>query len=215
MTDINIMGTDMCDTVLYLTRLLTYTGRKVFIRDYTRERRMRSAVPDVKGIDPAEDIIDYAGTGYTYSRASSGQYDTCIRLYDYDRLPDNEEALTIIIASESKAVSDALNSSDWSDFTDAGTRIILFVKQYTGAVRKQFDELIKNAKIKDVFPVPQNAHDQKCAVIAEHNNTYTFNNISAKYQESLIDMLRILRQDMNLSLKDAETIFKKASKGGK
>ncbi len=215
MTDINIMGTDMCDTVLYLARLLTFTGKKVFIRDYTREKRMRSAVPEIKGIDPAEDIIDYAGTGYTYSRVSAENYDTCIKLYDYDRLPDNEEGITLIIASESKAVSDALNETDWTDFLEAGTRIILLVKQYTGAVRKQFDELIKNAKIKDVFAVPQNAHDQKCAVIAEHNDKYIFTNISAKYQESLIDILRILRSDLGMSLKEAENVFKKAAKGGK
>ncbi len=215
MTDINIMGTDMCDTVLYLARLLAYTGKKTFIRDYTREKRMRSAVPEVKGINPGEDIIDYAGIGYTYSRVSAEQYDTCISLYDYDRLPDNEEGITLIIASESKAVSDALNETDWTDFLEAGTRILLLVKQYTGAVRKQFDELIKNAKIKDVFAVPQNAHDQKCAVIAEHNDKYVFTNISAKYQECLIDILRILRSDLGMSLKEAENLFKKAAKGGK
>jgi hypothetical protein len=213
--DINIVGTWMNDTVLYLARIFGACGGTVLIRDYTRDKLLSACVPKVKGVDPGEVILDYAGVGYTYSRNSSEKYDTCIRLYDYNRLPDNEENFTLIIADESKAVSDALNSMDWSDFTDAGTKIALLIKYYTGVVRKQYDELMKKAAIKDAFVIPMNPHDMKCAVLTEFNDSFTFNSISAKYQESLIDILRLIRSDLGLSLKDAEKIFAKAAKGGK
>lgn len=214
--DINVMGVWMNDTVLYLARMLETSGGSVLIRDYTRNKELAHCVPSVKGIDPAETILDYAGIGYTYSGSSSERYDTCIRLYDYDRLPDSEDCFTLVIADESKIVCDTLTDMDWSDFTDAGTKLALMVKYYSGAVRKQFDDFLKKTAIKDsVFAIPMNAHDYKCAVLAEYNDNFIFTNISAKYQEALIDITRLIRSDLDLSLKEAENIFKKASKGGK
>ncbi len=214
MLDINIMGVQMNDTVLYLSRILNKLSKgSVIIRDYTRNHELYSCVPAVAGIDPAEDIIDYAGIGYTFSNATSEKYDTCIRLYDIDRMPDYEDATTLIIADESKRVSDALNAMDWSDFLDEGTKIMLLVKHYTGVVRKQYDPLVKNANIKHKFQIPMNAHDVKCGILAEHNEKYVFNSISTQFQEALMDITRVIRSDLEMTIKESEKLFKEVSKG--
>lgn len=214
MLDINIMGVQMNDTVLYLSRILDRLSKgSVVIRDYTKNHELYSCIPYVAGIDPAEDIIDYAGVGYTFSNATSEKYDTCIRLYDVDRMPDYEDATTLIIADESKRVSDILNSVDWSDFTDENTEILLLVKHYTGVIRKQYEPLVKNAHIKSRFQIPMNAHDVKCGILAEHNEKFVFNTISTQFQEALMDITRIIRKDLGMTIKDSEKIFKEVSKG--
>lgn len=212
--DVNIIGKWMNDTVLYLARILGACGSSVLIRDYTRDKLLAACMPKVKGIDPGEDVLDYAGIGYTYSRNSSEKYDTCIRLYDYNRLPDNEENLTLVIADESKAVADALNSMDWSDFTDAGTKVVLLVKYYTGTVRNQFAQLEKNAGIKKSFGIPLNKQDMKCAILAENNDSFVFTGITDDYKEFFYDFIRIV-SDSDMSEKEAKKIFEKAAKGGK
>lgn len=215
MLDINIMGVQMNDVVLYLSRILKKLskGGGVIIRDYTRCHELFCCIPCTDGIDPAEDIIDYAGVGYTFSNATEEKYDTCIRLYDVDRMPDYEDAVTLIVTDESKRAADALNTMDWTEFTDEGTEIMLLVKNYTGVIRKQFEPLAANAKIKNRFRIPMNAHDVKCMVLAEHNTKYVFNLVSTQLQEALIDITRIIRKDLELSLKETEKIFRETAKG--
>lgn len=213
--DINIIGTWMNDTVLYLARILGEAGGSVLIRDYTRDHQLSCCVPSIRGIDPSEEIIDYSGIGYTFSRSSSEKYDTTVRLYDFDRLPDNEEYFTLIIADESKMVSDTLNAMDWSDFTERGTQVVLLVKYYTGVVRKQFEMLKKNAGIKKVWEIPLDSQNMKCAMLAEHNDVFIFTGITTHYREALEDLIRLMRPDLGLSQKEAEVLVKKAAKGGK
>lgn len=214
MLDINIMGVQMNDTVLYLSRIIARLSKGgVIIRDYTKCHDLYPCIPHVAGINPAEDIIDYAGVGYTFSNATSENYATCIRLYDVDRMPDYENAVTLIVTDECRRATDALNTMDWSDFLEEGTDIMLFVKNYTGVIRKQFDPLIRNAKIKNVFRIPMNAHDVRCGVLAEHNGKYIFSTVSTQYQEALIDITRIIRKDLDLSLRETEKLFREVSKG--
>lgn len=214
MFDVNIMGVQMNDTVLYLSRILGRLSRgSVIIRDYTRTHELYYCMPAVDGIDPSDDIVDYAGVGYTFSNATSEKYDTCIRLYDVDRMPDYEDAATLIVADESRRASDILNGMDWSDFIEEGTDIMLLVRHYTGVIRKQYAPLIKNAAIKKVFRIGMNAHDVKCGVLAEHNEKYVFNTISTQFQEALIDITMVLRKDLGMSLRETEKLFREVSKG--
>lgn len=214
--DINIMGVKMNDTVLYLARMLQTAGGSILIRDYTRLRELSYCIPSLKGLNPANDIVDYAGIGYTYSSSSSERYDTCIRLYDFDRVPDYEDCLTLVIADESRMVCEKLTEIDWSDFLDAGTKIVLLIKDYIGTVRKQYDDFMKNAGISNAFAIKcDRDHDWKCAILAEYNDNFIFTNISNSYKEALRNVFRIIRSDLKLSDKETEKLFDKAAKGGK
>ena len=214
MTDLNIVGKDVNDTVLYLSRILDRMGNGVLIRDYTSDHRLSICVPIPAGISPAEEIIDYAGVGYTFSRQSSEGFDTVIRIYDYDRLPDSEDGVTLIIADETKAVAETLKELEWDEFKDEGN-VLLMVKNYTGVVRKQFEPLIDKAGIKKTFPIPLNDHDVKCAILAEYQDTVVFQHLSPVYAEALMDICREVRKDKNYSIKDVEKIYKEAAKGAR
>lgn len=217
MKDINIVGCCFNDTVLYLARILRCLERKLIIRDMTRSHCFLSSVPDIRGLDPRREVIDYLGAGYTFGDRNGrfgeegSRYDTCIRLYDSDMLPDYHSD-TIIITDETKLSVDRLSSLCWEKDEKSEYTTVLFIRNYTGAVRSQFDELIKKTSAEKVYPIPVSVSDTKCSVLAEYKDDFRFSTISAAYREALLETLISVCRDT--SLKELQRAFRQAEKGG-
>lgn len=218
MTEINIVGTCYNDLVLYLCRILKCLNRKLLIRDMTRRHEFFSSVPQIQGVDPRNEVLDYLGISYTFGERN-GRYllekeeeiDTVIRLYDSDMLPDYC-CSTIIVTDESKQPVDQLSQLEWERISTENCFNALVIRNYTGAVRSQFDGLIKKAGVKKVFPIPISSSDVKCGILAEHKDVYRFTSISTVFREALTDIAASVSP--KISVKELQKAYRQAEKGG-
>ena len=210
--EINVIGCDYTDTVLYLIRVLECMGKRPLIRDMTREHRLYAAVPHLEELDPVRDIIDYAGTGYTYSMNISDDYDTYIRLYDSDMLPFVKGA-TIVITGENRQSIDRLCALNWQKYCGDGRNICFVIKNYTGCISKRLDELVRLADIKKVFPIPVNKRDFRIGILAEYKGKYKFSGLSNAYRDALFGILSTIFPE--LDSRETEVFVNKAAKGGR
>lgn len=219
MRDISIVGKNYNDTVLYLAEIIKRLEKKPVIRDMTRKHEFYSAITRIDGIDPSVSVIDYHGIGYTFGerngRIHDGEEDYLqyIRLYDYDMLPPEGDNI-LIITNEEKCAADCLNSmflnSRHSSNTTEGARVLFMLKDYTGVIKGQFNELIAVAE-RGYF-IPYNIQNAKCAILAEYKAIFSFNRISNSYKDALRDIIACFFSD--IEERKRVMAIKAAMKGG-
>lgn len=208
--DVNLIGSNFNDTVLYLVRILQKLGKRVLIRDITGHHSMYSAINEIEGANPGRHIIDYSGVGYTFSLTETDDYDLTIRLYDADMYPFTA-GTTLIVTDESKKPADELEHQKWEMLLQDGREIALVVKNYTGACDGQFKDIIRKAGIKNVYPIPLNVKDAKLGVLAEYRDNYTFKGLSNSYKDALSGMVSLILTGKNRS--DIDIAIREAGKG--
>lgn len=206
-TEVNLIGSNFNDTVLYLVRILQKLGKRVLIRDITGNHCMYNAISEIAGANPGRQIIDYSGVGYTFSLSETDDYDLTIRLYDADMYPFIS-GTTIIVTDESKKSADELYQQKWEMLTRDGRKIALVVKNYTGACEGQFKGIIRKAGIKNVYPIPLNLKDARIGVLAEYRDNYSFKGLSNSYKDALSGVVSLIlteksRLDIDNAIKDA------------
>lgn len=205
-----MVGNEYSDTVLYLGRILQCMGDRVLVVDLTGGISMYYCIPHIDNIDPVSGIIDYRGLGYTACREYTRlerlrEYSTVIRLYDIDMLPDTT-GRTIIITDEHKLNVDTLNALGWTKpIPDGGARSrrysdteharYLVIRNFTGTIRNQFNELMVSAGIRRMFEIPMSVRDERCAILAMYKNEYRFAGLSRDYVSALIGIMTELRPD--------------------
>lgn len=208
---INMVGNEYCDTILYLARILQCLGDKVLISDNTVGIPLYFCIPHIDDVDPVSGIVDYRGMGYTACHEPERleryeEFSTVIKLLDIGDLP-KAKGKTIIITDERKLNVDTLNSLGWTKpigYETGDNRIIhgrsgairyLVVRNFTGAIRNQFDQLMASADIRRMFEIPVSSRDEKCAILAMYKDTYRFVGLSSDYVSALIGIMGELRPE--------------------
>ena len=211
---INITGREYNDTVLYISAVFMRLGKNVLIRDMTRKHELYSAVPHIGGITPNEGIIDYRGLGYTFGERNGrcavyeSDYNVLIRLYDADMDPENSD-YTIYVSDELKSTADGINKQRCS--ASAGS--FLIIRNYTGTVRNQFEELITKNRIKKTYALLWSTSDARNSVNSEYRDAIRFDGISLQYKECLLEIIAEIFNE--IPLKEIRDAFKSAMKGGR
>ena len=201
---LNVTGRDYEDIVLYLSAVLNAAGKKPLIEDMTRDHDLYYCISHIKGVDPAECILDYMGIGYETCILEPNEYPVIIRLHDSDGFtPDRHPTLYV---SDEKAYN-LMRLVRLKE--DPGS--ILVIKDYTGAVKKKIDSLAEQLKCDRIYTLVPNIPDKKSETLATHNDRYKFNRISPQLKSFISDILAILLPD--IPQKDIKRAYKTASGG--
>ncbi|MCR4625077.1 MAG: hypothetical protein K5795_03775 [Lachnospiraceae bacterium] len=201
---LNVTGRDYEDIVLYLSAVLNAAGKKPLIEDMTRDHDLYYCISHIKGVDPAECILDYMGIGYETGILEPSEYFVIIRLHDPDGFtPDGHPTLYV---SDEKAYN-LMQLVRLKE--DPGS--ILVIKDYTGAVKKKIDSLAEQLKCDRIYTLVPNIPDKKSETLATHNDRYKFNRISPQLKSLISDILAILLPD--IPQKDIKRAYKTASGG--
>lgn len=213
MTEVNIVGRNFNDILLYLLSIIKQLDKNAIIRDMTRRHEFYSAIPRITGIDPQQEVIDYRGMGYTFGERNGRnpsidcEYDICFRLYDEDMLPENK-GYVLVVTDESKSTADCLENLVFEGFI----RSFFLIKNYTGIYKKQFEDFIKHTRFQKIYTIPININDAKMSVLAEYRDEVVFDGISGYLKEALAEIISVIFTD--LSAKQIQRVLKQAMKGG-
>lgn len=211
MTEINIVGKGYNDILLYLSAIIRCLDKKLLIRDMTRRHEFYSCIPQIQGLDPAEKVTDYRGTGYTFGERNGRNpqydepYEVCFRLFDLDMSPSDGNPI-LFICDEQKSTVDSLEMLKFHQ-----NQGILVIKNYTGTIKKQFDRLIEIMDIRKIYTVPLNSADIKYGILAEYRDEVSFSGISAPFKDMLCGIILDIFPD--IKNRDIQKAMKNAMKG--
>ena len=200
---ISFLGGGYEDILLYLTYCIKELGIKVLIRDRTTERILYSYVPKIPGINPEDEILDISCAHYT-SGEKNGEYDVIIDLFGYEGLPLKDTYL-IVVTDEQRRHEEALTGSDLK----AGD--VLIIRNYTGVIKKQYDNFIKRVGFGEIYALPFSERDLRTGYLTQYQKKKGFGGVSNELEEVIKQLFTGIAAEY--PLKEIKRAFKKGKRG--
>lgn len=234
---VNVIGTQGKDIVLYLSRVLQCLGRNVLIRDMTMGTVLEKSIPVPPGMDCTKSVIDHAGVGFISQKGVLGSYeasrigdessfftedqdmnayDTCISFFDEKTLPTGSDLLIMVVSEDRGEIARMQSTISRVNRIFAGVehlaeKRMILVRNYTGAVKGQFDELTELLKPQEFITLPVSRHDMKLAVFAQYSAVCSFRSASAPLEEALRRLAELACDEK--SSREVLQAYKRASYG--
>ena len=216
--EFNFAGGGYEDILLYLISILKHLDLKILIRDHTRDNTFYSCIPHIEGIDPTEEVLDIGKAFYTITDHAENDYRSCernggseesydifINLYDYLNFP-TLKYISIIASDEHRIHAEALEKFRLE------TGNVLVIKNYTGAVKRQYENIAYRLGCEKVYALPFSEKDHRSRVLAEYHDRYGFSHISKELEQVLLELTGLFVPDR--SPKEIRKAYRRA-KGGR
>ena len=202
---ISFLGGGYEDIVLYLSYCLKQLGVSILIKDKTGERVLCSYIPEIKGIDPENEVLDIGCAHYT-SGPVTGEYDIVFELLDYKGKPEKETFL-IIVTDEHRRHEEALLNSG----IEKGD--VLIIRNYRGAIKRQYDELVKRMGFGEIYAIPFSEKDLRAEYLMQYQRKKGFGGLSNELEEVIKQVFFSIVSDY--PVKEIKNAFKKGKRGSK
>ncbi len=202
---ISFIGTGYEDIVIYLLTVLGELSVRTLVCDRSEKHVIYTYLPHIKGIDPEEEILDAGFAHYTYEKRT-GEYDIVINLNDFEGETDTGSTV-IVVTDEHKRHFEALENST----IKSGD--VLIIRNYTGAVKGLYDEMIENIGFKEIFALTVSERDLKTEYLMGWGKKKGLSGISEQMEEVIKKLLTISACES--TEKELKKAYKKAKRGRK